>query len=113
MFKVITLILSLVLCTSCMTRSRVISRVDFDEIYTGTTATDVIACVGEPYRTYCIPGGREEYEYIERIKLGTNTVFENHYIITFLDGRVISKRFTQERPPAYDIIYRDNPTLTY
>ncbi len=104
--------MSSVLLAGCMTRSRVISREDFDAITTGATASDVVACVGEPYRSFCIPGGREEYEYIERLKLGQQIVIENHYILTFREGRVIAKRFTQSRPPAYDIIYYDNPTLT-
>ena len=96
-----------------MTRSQVMTRETFDEVTVGTTARDIILCAGQPYKSYCVHGGREEYVYIERLKFGNNVVIENHYVIWLIDGRVISKRFTQERPPAYDIIYRDNPTLTY
>ena len=113
MFKLTAVFLSLALCVGCMTRSTVMTRETFDEVSMGTTAQDIVLCAGQPYKSYCVPGGKEEYVYIERLKLGNNVIIENHYVIAFLDGRVISKRFTQERPPAYDIIYRDNPTLTY
>lgn len=112
MFKLTPLLLSITLCTGCMTRSAVMSRETFEDVSMGLTSHDLILCAGKPYKSYCVPGGKEEYVYIERLKIGNSVIIENHYVISFLDGRVISKRFTQERPPAYGIIYSDNPTLT-
>ncbi|HAZ15466.1 MAG: hypothetical protein A2Y28_00785 [Chlamydiae bacterium GWC2_50_10] len=107
------LFFALGLCSGCFTRSALMTRGSFDELHLGAPASEVVARVGRPYKVHTLSSGREEYEYIERLSLGKNLVMENHYFLVLVEGRLISKRFSQERPPLYDIIYHDDPTLSY
>jgi hypothetical protein len=68
--------------------------------------------VGSPYQIRNLKDGEKEYEYIERITMGDEVVEENHYFIIVQDGKVKGKRTTQQTPPAYDLIYDDNPNDT-
>ncbi len=81
----------------------------YDEIHTGTTVGTLTQEVGHPYAIHAKEGGIEEYEYIERIDNGMTLVSENHYFIIVKDGEVIGKYVKREGPPAYDLIYQDEP----
>jgi hypothetical protein len=102
-------LLSLLLLTSCFTRPALMTHESFDDIQLGTSISEVKEKVGKPYAVRVKGAGKEEYEYIERMDLGQALIYENHYYLTIIDGKVISKRFTQERPPAFDFIYTDDP----
>src|SRR3989304_3438945 len=91
----------------CFTRPTLMTRESYDEIYLGTPLKEVKERVGTPYQVRSLGGGKEEYEYVERIDIGNRLVMENHYFLILMEGQVISKRFSQQRPPAYDIIYYD------
>ncbi|MES2122377.1 MAG: hypothetical protein V4492_06325 [Chlamydiota bacterium] len=46
---------------------------------------------------------------IERIDNGNAIVAENHYFIIVQDNEVVGKYMTRETPPAYDLIYQEEP----
>ena len=107
------LILFLAAGFGCFTKSALMTREGYAAVHLGAPASEVVAHVGKPYRVHDLGGGKEEYEYIERLSLGKNLIAENRYFIVLLQGRVIAKRYSQEKPPAYNIIYQDDPTLSY
>jgi hypothetical protein len=82
---------------------------EYDEVQTGTSITKLESQIGKPYSIHTKAGGIEEYEYIERIDSGNNLIAENHYFIIVENGKVTGKYMTRERPPAYDLIYQDEP----
>ncbi len=85
------------------------TNTNYDEIQTGTPISVVKAEVGEPYAVHNKKDGSQEYEYIERISVGNSIAAENHYFLIVKDGHVIGKYMKRERPPAYDLIYQDQP----
>jgi hypothetical protein len=89
------------------------TRDTYDDIAIGTPASEVRAQVGAPYAIHSAGGAAEEYEYIERIDLGTEVVSENHYFLIISGGHVIGKRMSRERPPAFEMIYSDDPNYAY
>ena len=98
----------LILC-SCFSRSSLMTYEEFDHVELGTSIATVQSEIGEPYAIHNKKGGAQEYEYIERIDTGTNVVAENHYFLIVQDGKVTGKYVKRERPPAYDLIYQDQP----
>ena len=98
-----------VLMTSCFSRSAAMTYSEFDELKTGTNLASLKEQVGEPYSIHTRKDGSKEYEYIERVGTGDNVVAENHYFIILKEGKVIGKYMTRERPPAYDLMYQDEP----
>jgi hypothetical protein len=111
--KIIFCLSCLILFSGCFCRTTMMTRESFDQIHLGTPVRDVQCIAGMPYQINCLGGGKEEFEYIERIELGNSIVVENRYFLIIMEGQVVAKRFCQERPPAFDIIYRDDPTLSY
>ena len=89
------------------------TKESFGEIYLGTPVKEVYARAGSPYQINSLGCGKEEYEYIEKIDIGNSVVLQNRYFLVIMEGQVVSKRFCQERPPAFDFIYKDDPTLSY
>jgi hypothetical protein len=89
--------------------SKVMTRQDYYTIAVGISTQDVISKYGEPYSIKNKKDGTQEYLYIERIPAGTETAEQNNYILVVKNGQVISKRTTQELPPAYDEIYDEDP----
>jgi hypothetical protein len=85
------------------------TRNDFEDITIGTSVAEVEERVGSPYKIYSKPGDVEEYEYIERMNVGGDRVFQNHYYLTIIDGKVVGKHTSKERPAGFDLIYQDDP----
>jgi len=107
--KLTCLAVSLSLLASCFSRPAYMTHANYDEIQSGTSISLVKSEVGEPYAVHNKKDGSQEYEYIERIDTGNNLAAENHYFIIVRDGKVVGKRMKRERPPAYDLIYQDQP----
>lgn len=108
-FKKIVLVSSLSLLMACGS-SKVMTREDFYTIDTGTSTQQVIDKYGEPYSITNKKDGSQEYLYIEKIPdADQDTAEQNNYILVVRNGQVVSKRTTQERPPAYDQIYDEDP----
>lgn len=103
------LISILLLSVSCFAKSAIMTRGNFENIREGEPISEVKKTVGEPYSVRKLDDGSEEYQYIERIDLGTETVEENRYYLIIKNGQVVSKRFNQQTPPPYDEIYDGDP----
>lgn len=104
------LLLLMVLFTfaSC-SRPALMTYSDYDKVEIGTSVASLHSEIGQPYAIHAKGDGTEEYEYIERIDSGNNLVAENHYFLIVKDGQVIGKHMSRERPPAYDLIYQEEP----
>jgi hypothetical protein len=81
----------------------------YDEIQLGEPISEVRCKAGEPYTIRKKGPNKEEYEYIERIDMGGDFIYENHYFLMVIDGKVVKKRLCQEKPPSYNFIYEDDP----
>ena len=99
----------LVTLSSCFSRTAMMTQENYYSIDLGTPVKALEQQVGTPYAVYHLSNGRLEYEYIERINMGNRLLTENHYFLTISDGKVVSKRFTTEQPPAYDLMYESDP----
>lgn len=98
------LILLLALCTSLSA----LNRLQFNDIMLGTTLRQVVDCYGDPYSVHEASCGIV-FEYIERITMNNSLVYENHYYLTFVNDRVVSKCFNEEGRPPYDEMYQMDP----
>ncbi len=93
----------LFLFTACSLGSRVFTMQEYSEIPIGATKDEVTQLVGEPYRSYTVKNGMEELEYIETIMVGSLVTAQRHYFILLQNGKVVSKRYTQEMTAPYNI----------
>jgi hypothetical protein len=100
--------LLLLLAAAC-SRHHMMSQSEYSAINLGTPIEKVQNDVGHPRNVRNLPDGQQEYEYIEHINVGGNMVMQYHYYLTVSEGRIVSKRYTQEKPPSYDLIYEDDP----
>lgn len=100
--------IGLIMLTSC-SRPALMTYSDYDKIQSGSSIADLKGEIGSPYAIHHKEGGVVEYEYIERIKSGNNYIAENRYYIIVEDGKVTGKYMKQEKPPAYDLIYQEEP----
>ncbi len=105
----VSLLFSLLFLCSCFSRPALMTYAEFDDIELGTSIATLQSEIGEPYAIHDKKGGAQEYEYIERIDTGNNLAAENHYFLIVQDGKVTGKYMKRERPPAYDLIYQDQP----
>lgn len=105
--KKIILISSLVALSAC--GSKMMTRDDYYTIAVGTSAQEVIEKYGEPYSITNRQDGSQEYRYIEKISAQNAVAQQNNYILIVKNGQVVSKKTTRENPPAYDLIYDDDP----
>lgn len=85
---------------------------NYDEIQMGTSISSIEQEYGKPYAVRSKGPGVQEYEYIERIDLGYHLVSENHYFIVVTDGKVVGKYTKRDKPPAYNLIYQEDPNWT-
>ena len=81
----------------------------YDKVQMGTSIAQLESDIGKPYAIHTKEGNIVEYEYIERIDTGNNLVAENHYFLIVENGKVVGKYMNRERPPAYDLIYQEEP----
>jgi len=103
------LLIALFSLASCFSRPALMTYSDYDRIELGTPIARLQSEIGKPYAIHTKKGGAEEYEYIERIDSGNNLIAENHYFLLVQDGKVVGKYMSRERPPAYDLIYQEEP----
>jgi hypothetical protein len=103
------LLMVLFLFASCFSRPALMTYSDYDKVEIGMPITKLQSEIGKPYAIHAKEGGTEEYEYIERIDSGNNLIAENHYFLIVEDGKVVGKYMSREQPPAYDLIYQEEP----
>lgn len=101
--------LSLICAASCFSNNKMMTHNSYDTLKTGTPVSELTAQAGKPYAIHVKEDGSEEYEYIERIDNGVSVIAENHYFIVVREGEVVGKYMTRETPPAYDLIYQEEP----
>lgn len=99
--------------TGCFSRPSLMTREVFNDIQVGSDFASLQSKIGRPYAVNSLGEETEEYEYIERMDVETYLVIENHYFLTVTNGQVVGKRVSQERSPAYDLIYREDPNYDY
>lgn len=85
------------------------NRLDYNSIMTGTSAKEIVQKYGEPYAVHDRGKGLLEYEYIERVSMNNELIYENHYFLTIVNGQVVGKRFTEETRPGYDQLWQPDP----
>lgn len=93
----------------CFSRPTMMTYSDYDRVELGTSVATIQSEMGEPYAIHKKKGGLQEYEYVERIDGGTGVMAENHYFLIVQDGKVTGKYMRREGPPAYDLIYQEEP----
>jgi hypothetical protein len=102
-------VIALLLLSACFTSGARMTSDTYDNIQMGTPIASVEKEIGKPYAVRSKGFNTKEYEYIERIDMGNNLVAENHYFLVVTDGQVVGKYITREKPPAYDLIYQEDP----
>ena len=107
--NLIPLLAMLVFLSGCFSRPALMTWSDYDNVRVGTPVSELQAGIGRPYAIHHKEPGIDEYEYVERINVGNNLIAENHYFLIVQNGKVIGKYMSRERPPAYDLIYQEEP----
>ena len=87
--------------SACASGGSLMTNQAFFDIPLGSSQNEVVATAGEPYAIHKKEDGTEEYEYIERFKVGGRDTEERHYFLLIKDGKVVSKRVHQSSPPPY------------
>ncbi len=106
-FKNCGISLLFLLC-GCFSRSSLMTMETFEQVQIGSPIAEVVEKNGEPYSIDGVHGSTE-YKYVEKITSGNRLIYENHYTIFVQDGNVVGKTAVQERVPAFDLIYQDDP----
>lgn len=99
----------LLIAAGCFSNSRYMSYNTFEGIQLGTPIATVESEVGKPYSIHTNKDRAQEYEYIERLDREKYMQAENHYFLVVQDGAIVRKYMTTQWPPAYDLIYQDQP----
>lgn len=85
------------------------NRLQYNDLMLGTRGSAIVNKYGDPYSVRDLGNGTLEYEYVERISMNNELVYENHYILTIVNGQLVNKRIRQENRPPYDQMYQENP----
>lgn len=102
------MVLASIIMLGCFSRSAMMTQETYYGVQVGTPIDTVIEQNGKPLYTET-KDGMEEYHYVERMTSGNRLIYENHYVLYVKDGIVVAKTTSQERPPAFDMIYQDDP----
>lgn len=94
---------------ACTTSYTAMTQETFDGIALGTPVEEVREKAGEPYAVHNKGDGVEEYEYTERFDRAPELAYEMHYFVKFSQGKVVAKRTSVEKQPAFDLIYQEDP----
>ncbi|PIS02175.1 MAG: hypothetical protein COT85_06480 [Chlamydiae bacterium CG10_big_fil_rev_8_21_14_0_10_42_34] len=94
-------LIPLFILSACSLGGRMVTMEEFSEIDISTTSEQVVSSLGEPYAVHKKADGTVEYEYIERITIGSRYAEERHYFIVMKEGKVVSKRVNQSSPLPY------------
>ncbi len=92
-------ILMILLLTAC--GHRVMTMSSYHDVPMGTSEAKLKEMVGSPYATEKLKDGKVQYEYVERISMGSQTVEERHYFFVLQNGQVVNKYMKSFSPPPY------------
>jgi hypothetical protein len=84
---------------ACASGNRIVTMNTFYDIPIGATKEEIIAKTGDPAVIRKLDDGIIEYEYVERMRVGSRLMQERYYILVLKDNVVISKRVEQRSPP--------------
>ena len=84
---------------SCASGGAMMTADAFYDIPIGTSKQEVIDRQGKPTQVHSKEGGVEEFDYVERFRIGARVVMETHYILTLKEGKVTSKRIESSPTP--------------
>lgn len=106
MKKLFTLIAALlfVACTS----SKPMNLELFNEVSIGTSSSQLKELCGSPLEIKHYDK-EDEYIYVERLTLGNCRVVENYYSFFLQDDKVVRKSIRTQKPPAFNLIYTEDP----
>ena len=91
----------LLLLTACYCSRSLMTYDEFASIPIGSTPGEVQKEHGRPYAIHSTGAQTEEWEYIERIDVGSNVVMQKHYFLIISHGKVVAKRVETYRMPPY------------
>lgn len=89
------------------------NRIDYNDLMLGTPAPKVVQKYGDPYSVRDLGNSALEYQYIERISMNNELVYENHYFLTFVNNQLTNKRFREETRQPFDKMYRPDPNYPW
>lgn len=95
------LIISLTLLLACYSNRALMTSDEFASIPIGATTQEVQKDFGKPYAIRSRGGNTDEWEYIERIDVGSEAILQNHYYLIITNGRVVGKHTEATRPPPF------------
>ena len=99
--KYLIYFLSLVICVSCAAGNRVMTMDEYHEVSVGMTQKEVKEKIGKPYSVKKLENNQVQYTYVEKLHAGTKVLQERHYLITFTNGKVTSKKVLDFNRPAW------------
>ena len=105
--------LGLLFLFGCATNSEIMTRDKYAEVEVGMKASDIEHRFGKPYQIVSREEGKETYEYIEKITMGTQVIEQRRYYIVIQDGKVVGKYMKLSNPPPFQAIYSDDPYPNY
>lgn len=105
--------LGFIFLVGCAMNSEIMTRDRYVEVEIGTTTYDLEKQFGKPYKITSKGEGKETYEYIEKITMGTQVIEQRRYYIVIQDGKVIDKYMKVSNPPPFEAIYSDDPYPNY
>ena len=89
------------------------TRIDFNRLKMGMPASKIVRLYGEPYSVRDLGGGRLKYQYIERVSMNQELVYENHYFLTIINGQLVDKYFREETRQPFDQMYQSDPNYPH
>lgn len=99
----------LLIAATCFAKSGLMTYPIYESITEGTPMGELEGCIGKPFSSCRVDDETEELKYVERFNVGAELTTENHYYLTIRNGAVIAKRMVYITPPAYDLIYKEDP----
>ena len=97
----------------CATNSEIMTRDKYAEVEVGMKASDIEHRFGKPYQIVSREEGKETYEYIEKITMGTQVIEQRRYYIVIQGGKVVGKYMKLSNPPPFEAIYSEDPYPNY
>ncbi len=85
------------------------NRIDYNSIEMGSSAPKMVERFGEPYAVYDQGDGKLVYEYIERVAMNGELMYETHYFISVDNEQIVDKNFRETYRPGYDSIWQSDP----
>lgn len=106
-------LLGLFFLMGCGASGEIMTRDKYAEVEIGMSMQDIEKQYGKPYKIVSKGEGKETYEYIEKITMGTQVIEQRRYYIVIEDGKVVGKYMKVSNPPPFEAIYSDDPYPNY